>query len=194
MAQLVLASQSPRRKELLKLISEDFTICPDDSPENADESLLAHDYVLTLSMEKCMNVAEKFDDEAIVIGADTVVVADGKILGKPQSEDDALNMLKALSGNIHSVYTGVTVMSRGEHKVISFFEKTDVHFYELTEEEIKRYIKTKEPMDKAGAYGIQEKGALFVKKIDGDYNNVVGLPVARLARVLNEEFNLNINI
>lgn len=193
MAKLVLASKSPRRKELLRLISEDFIICPDDSPENADESLSPNEYVTALSMEKCMNVAEKFDEEAVVIGADTVVVANGKILGKPASEEDAGEMLKILSNNMHSVYTGVAVMCRAKNKLISFFEKTDVYFYELTEDEIRNYIATKEPMDKAGAYGIQERGALFVKKVDGDYNNVVGLPVSRLARILKEEFYLNFN-
>jgi len=194
MAELVLASQSPRRNQLLKLISEDFIVFPDDSPENADDTLAPHEYVSALSLTKCINVAEKFDEKAVVIGADTVVVLNKKILGKPLSEEEAETMLKELSGNMHSVYTGVTVMCKAQNKVISFYEKTDVYFYGLSGEEIKNYVATKEPMDKAGAYGIQEKGALFVKKIDGDYNNVVGLPIARLARTLRDEFNLNINI
>ena len=191
MAELVLASQSPRRRELLKLIKEDFVICPDDSPEIVDEKLSPWELVLNLSMVKCINVSEKFSDDAVVIGADTVVAIDDTILGKPDSVEDAYSMLKSLSGNKHSVYTGVSVMCRKTGKVINFYEKTDVFFYELSDEEIKKYIETKEPMDKAGAYGIQEKGGLFVKKVDGDYNNVVGLPVARLARILNNEFDLN---
>ena len=194
MAELVLASQSPRRKQLLKLISEDFVVFPDDSPENADESLTPQEYVSNLSLTKCINVAEKFDEESIVIGADTVVVFNKKILGKPLSEEKAENMLKELSGNMHSVYTGVTVMCKAQNKVISFCEKTNVYFYGISEEEIKKYIATREPMDKAGAYGIQEKGALFVKRIDGDYNNVVGLPIAKLARILRDEFDLKIKI
>lgn len=194
MNKLVLASQSPRRKELLKLISDEFIVHPDNSPENADKTLSPHEYVSVLSMEKCMNVAEKFEEDAVVIGADTVVTAEGRILGKPSSEENAVSMLKALSGKVHSVYTGVTVMCRAQSKVITFYEKTDVHFYELTDAEINSYVATKEPMDKAGAYGIQERGALFVKKVDGDYSNVVGLPVARLARILRDEFNFKINI
>lgn len=190
MSKLILASQSPRRRELLKLICEDFEIRPDNSPEKADKSLPPHEFVSALSMEKCKNIAKVSDENKIVIGADTVVAAEGKILGKPSDRQDAENMLKLLSGNIHSVYTGVTVMCRAKNKTVTFFEKTDVYFYELSEDEIKSYVRTNEPMDKAGSYGIQGKGALFVKKIDGDYGNVVGLPVARLARVLREEFNL----
>ena len=189
MSELVLASQSPRRRELLKLISDNFTVFPDDSEENAPLSLAPDKYVLKLGLDKCRNVAAKFPDTSIVIGADTVVALDGKIFGKPRNKQEAENMLKALSGNIHSVYTGVTVMQKSEGKIISFCEKTDVCFYKLSDEEIKRYIETNEPMDKAGAYGIQGKGALLVEKVSGDYNNVVGLPVARLARIFRDEFN-----
>lgn len=192
MSVLVLASQSPRRRELLKLITEDFIICPDDSPENASLGLKPCEYVSVLSKEKCLNVSKKFSDDSIVIGADTVVVSKGEILGKPSNEDEAKNMLKMLSDDFHTVYTGVCIVRKSDNKCISFFEKTDVYFYKLSDDEISRYVQTKEPMDKAGAYGIQEKGALFVKKVEGDYNNVVGLPLARLARVLRDEFYLNI--
>lgn len=189
MAQLILASQSPRRRELLKLISSDFIVCPDDSLEKADSSLSPDKYVLKLAADKCKNVACMFPDTSIVIGADTVVALEGKIFGKPHDKQDAENMLKALSGNKHSVYTGVTVMQKSENKIVSFCEKTDVYFFKLDDEDIKRYVLTGEPMDKAGSYGIQEKGALFVEKICGDYNNVVGLPIARLAKILKNEFN-----
>ena len=188
MSKIVLASKSPRRQELLKLISLDFEVFPDDSPEIANENLSPEKYVCFLSRNKCLNVAEKFDDDCIVIGADTIVVKDGKIMGKPSSFKDAKRMLEALSDDVHTVYTGVTVSLKKEEKVVTFFEKTDVYFYNLSEENINEYVKSGEPMDKAGAYGIQEKGALFVEKINGDYNNVVGLPVAKLMQVLKKEF------
>lgn len=172
---LVLASQSPRRRELLKYITEDFKAVSSDVDESLPDKILPADAVMYLSKIK----AEPFaNDEDIVIGADTVVAVDDTILGKPCDVDDAKKMLKVLSGREHSVFTGVTIIAKG--KTNSFFVETKVKFFELTDDEIESYISTGEPMDKAGAYGIQGYGSLLVEKIDGDYFNVVGLPVSRL--------------
>ena len=142
-------------------------------------------------MLKGADVASKIKD-GIVISADTIVYFDKRILGKPENEPGAKKMLEMLSGNVHEVYTGICVTDGTSGKSISDFEVTKVKFRTLTEEEIDRYIATGEPMDKAGSYGIQGKGCLFVEKIDGDYLNVVGLPAVKLAAILREEFNLNI--
>jgi len=192
MCKIVLASKSPRRKELMKIICDSFLIMPDNSSEDADESLMPGDYVMKLATDKCLNVSKNYPDDYIVIGADTVVVKDNQIIGKPSSEEDACRMLKMLSGSVHFVYTGVCVSMKSISKTISFFEKTDVYFNEISNSEILNYVKTGEPMDKAGAYGIQEKGALFVRETVGDYNNVVGLPVAKLYKILKNEFDFKI--
>lgn len=176
---LVLASKSPRRCELLKLIAEDFVIKSSETDETLPEGISPDNAVLYLSRIK----AEPFENGTdTVIGADTVVAVDGKILGKPRDKQEAEAMLKMLSGKIHSVFTGVTVISpTGKN---SFFAETKVKFFELSDDEINAYVNTGECMDKAGAYGIQGKGSLLVEKIDGDYFNVVGLPVSLLYRVL----------
>lgn len=135
-----------------------------------------------LSRQKAEEIAEKYPYNT-VIGADTVAALGNEIMGKPENEQDAFDMLKKLSGKTHTVLTGVCVISPDKH--IHFYEKTEVEFYPLGDDEIRQYIASGEPMDKAGAYGIQEKGAMFVKRINGDFYNVVGLPVARLARELN---------
>lgn len=176
---MILASKSPRRKELLSLITSDFTIKSAQVDEALPNGISPSDAVLYLSKIK----AKPFKHcGETVIGADTVVAIDGKILGKPKNADDAFDMLRLLGGKTHSVFTGVTIIKNGVEK--SFYEETRVTFYELDDEEINAYISTNEPFDKAGAYGIQGKGSLLVKKIDGDYFNVVGLPVAKLAREL----------
>lgn len=176
---IILASQSPRRQELLKLITSDFEIKVSNVDETLPDKITPKEAVMYLSKIK----AEPFaDGDDIVIGADTVVALDGKILGKPKSEENAKEMLRFLSGRTHSVFTGVTLAS--DKKTKTFAVETKVKFFELTSEEIDAYIKTKEPFDKAGAYGIQGYGSLLVKKIDGDYFNVVGLPVSTLAREL----------
>ncbi len=176
---IILASQSPRRQELLKLITSDFEIKVNNVDETLPDKITPKEAVMYLSKIK----AEPFaDGDNIVIGADTVVALDGKILGKPKSEENAKEMLKFLSGRTHSVFTGVTLAS--DKKTKTFAVETKVKFFELTNEEIDAYIKTKEPFDKAGAYGIQGYGSLLVEKIDGDYFNVVGLPVSTLAREL----------
>lgn len=177
----VLASASPRRKELLAQIG----IVPDIIPSTLEERLttdIPGDAVKELSARKAEDVAAHCFEGTLVIGADTVVAADGCILGKPKSHEEAEHMIAMLSGKTHQVYTGVTLIFRenGEVKIVTFAEKTDVHVYPMTEEEIHAYAGEDEPMDKAGAYGIQGKFAAFVKGIDGDYNNVVGLPVGRV--------------
>lgn len=206
---LVLASASPRRRELLSQIGLEFSVMPSTKEENA-KTTEAGALVQELSRQKAVDIWEqlsgdqgqnpdadqeqiseetqepnlngKRQPELLVIGADTVVCCEGKILGKPHSREAAAEMLTALQGRSHEVYTGVTLYSQSE--TVTFFECTQVEFYPMTEVEISEYIDSKEPMDKAGAYGIQGLGARFVKDIRGDYNNVVGLPVGRLYQEL----------
>lgn len=180
---LILASKSPRRKELLSLITTDFDIIPAEGEENADPALSPDKFVQVLSAAKAEEIAALHPYD-IVIGADTVVSVNGEILGKPKDKADAFRMLSLISGTEHSVLTGVTVIKNG--KTCSFTEETKVRFFPLDEFEIERYIATGEPFDKAGAYGIQDLGALLVEGISGDYYNVMGLPVGRLYRLLKE--------
>lgn len=152
--------------------------------------------VMELSRQKAEEIAAGIQGEhVIILGADTVVVYDGKILGKPKDETDARRMLSMLSGNTHSVYTGVTVIviRDGESQSHSFYEETKVTMYPMTDAQISAYIRTGEPMDKAGAYGIQGKGAVFIEKIDGDYNNVVGLPLAKIFHTVEKTFGFSIS-
>lgn len=181
---MILASQSPRRYELLKLIAEDFSVIPAVGEEVVADGLPPAEVVQRLAKQKADEIRALYAGapKEPIIAADTVVAIDGKILGKPKDAFDAADMLALLSGRVHSVYTGVCVID-GERECV-FAEETKVEFYELSTEEIRAYIATGEPMDKAGAYGIQDKGALIVKRIDGDYYNVMGLPVGRLSRVL----------
>lgn len=182
---IVLASASPRRKELIRFLSEDTVICPAIGEEICPKTVPFFRRPEYLSALKAEEVARKYPDD-IVIGCDTAVFFQGKMLGKPKDEKDAENMLLSLSGKRHEVISGVTVI-RGEKKV-SFSERTKVYFRKLSEKEILEYIKTGESMDKAGAYGIQGQGALFVKKINGDYFNVVGFPISKLSDALRGEF------
>lgn len=176
---IILASKSPRRKELLSFITTDFTVKSADVDETLPQGITPDKAVEYLSRIKAEPLKNEND---IVIGADTVVALDGKILGKPRDEADAFATLKMLSGREHSVFTGVSVI-KGE-KIETFSVQTKVKMFELTDKEIEEYIETAEPFDKAGSYGIQGKGSLLVEKIDGDYFNVVGLPISRLNRVL----------
>lgn len=180
---IILASQSPRRKELLERMGIQYfeTISP-NVDESAFHGLPPEELVRRLSAEKVAAVAGKVGEDAIVIAADTVVALEGAVLGKPADELDAFKMLSALSGVRHQVYTGVTVCRGGEKQTAH--EVTDVTFRELSEREIEDYISTGEPMDKAGAYGIQGYGALLIQGISGDYYNVMGLPVCRLSGML----------
>ncbi len=184
---IVLASGSPRRHELLGLITENFEIRVSDADETVPENIPAEKTAEYLSMVKAQVVDRRSDE--IIIGCDTVVVIDGKVLGKPSSEKECFDMLSLLSGKIHTVYTGVSFICN--EKRHSFTAETKVEFYPLTKKEISDYIATGEPFDKAGGYGIQGKGALLVKGINGDYFNVVGLPVSALKRELERFTEIN---
>jgi septum formation protein len=184
----VLASKSPRRKELLNKIGINAQVIPSNVDEDAYKGLEAEKMVMQLSFVKAADVARSFRKNTFVIGADTCVCLEGKIFGKPESKDDAKRMLEELSGKTHQVYTGYCVIDCGSGKSVSRCAVTNVTFKELTESEIEAYVETGEPLDKAGAYGIQEKGAVFVEKIDGDYSNVVGLPLSPLYKLFKEEF------
>lgn len=179
---VILASASPRRQELIKLIFDRVEILPADCDETLPEGIGAREAVEYLSKIKNEASAKLTDKENLIISADTVVAVDDKILGKPIDKEDARRMISLLSGKVHQVYTGVTISLNGETR--TFSEKTDVEFFNLTENEIEEYISSSEPYDKAGAYGIQGKASLLVKGINGDYYNVVGFPIARLKREL----------
>ena len=168
MKHIILASASPRRKEILELADLDFDIMPSDAEEITTKTA-PHEVVMELASIKARDIYERSDKQSMVIGADTVVAYHGQVLGKPADEADAKRTLMMLSGQTHEVYTGVCLIEDGEAKT----------FYEISEDEIERYIETGEPMDKAGSYGIQGKAAVFIKGIEGDYYNVVGFPIAR---------------
>lgn len=175
---MILASQSPRRRELLSLITQDFRVIPATGEEVLPDGISPEQAVILLSKQKAEEIFARYKGETI-IAADTVVAIDGRILGKPVSEENAVEMLQMLSGRVHSVYTGVCVINeRGE--LYSFADETTVEFNQLSEQLIADYVASGEPMDKAGAYGIQGRGALLVKRINGCYYNVMGLPVGRL--------------
>ena len=189
---IILASQSPRRKELLSRLFDDFEIIPSGAEEKP-ESTRPSGIVKELSEMKARDVYENVSKTAdpgkdlLVIGADTIVSLYGDILGKPKDEDDAFRMIKSLSGKDHEVFTGVTLIYQKageEAKKVTFFEQTTVSFYKLTDKEILSYVRTGEPMDKAGAYAIQGGAGIFVERITGDWQNVVGLPVPRLYQEL----------
>lgn len=178
---LILASASPRRRELLSRFGVPFLIDPADGPEIPPADTDPAGTVMALSEAKARHTALRHPED-LVIGADTVVELEGEILGKPRDEEDAFRMLRALSGREHRVYTGVALV-RGETSLTEA-EMTRVFFRSMTDREIRAYIATGEPMDKAGAYGYQGVAGLFVERIDGDYFNVVGLPLCRLGHML----------
>lgn len=183
---VILASASPRRSELLQQIGITFRVQASKKEEVANTTI-PWELVMQLSKEKAGEVAESQTESCLVIGADTVVAVQGEILGKPADVSEAKEMLCKLSGRTHQVYTGVTVLAWDGHQItngITFYEKTDVTIAELTIDEIQAYIDSTEPMDKAGAYGIQGRFACYVERIDGDYYTVVGLPIAHLYRVM----------
>jgi septum formation protein len=176
---LILASKSPRRKELLSMITKDFEIKSADVDETLPQGIAPDKAVEYLSKIKAQPFENGVDT---IIGADTVVAIDNKILGKPSNQQEAYDMLSLLSGKVHSVFTGVTVIK--PEGTVTFSVETKVEFFELSQQEIFDYIATGECMDKAGSYGIQGGGALFVKRINGDYLNVVGLPISTLNKYL----------
>ncbi len=185
---IILASASPRRRELLTQIGLTFEVVVSESEEKITSTEPAK-VVEELSIQKAEAVWEKLaQNHNIVIGADTVVACDGKILGKPSDVENAVEMLRLLQGRGHEVYTGVTVLyeENGEKRALTFHEKTTVHFYPMTEAQIREYVATGDPMDKAGSYGIQGFCARYIRSIEGDYNNVVGLPAGRVYQELHK--------
>lgn len=187
--QIILGSASPRRRELLTQIGLDFTVVSSDCDENIEKTVPA-EVVQELSLKKALDVFEKVDNKAeiLVVGADTIVALEGEILGKPHSKENAISMLNHLQGKMHQVYTSVSFVweENGEVFTHTFFECTDVEVLPMTKEEIAYYVNLNTCMDKAGAYGIQNEFACFVKGIKGDYNNVVGLPVGRVYQELKQ--------
>ena len=181
MQSIILASKSPRRQELLHHITDDFEVIVSDADEVLPEGISPEEAPVYLSRIKARAVADSHPDR-IIIGADTVVILDGKVLGKPRDKNDAIRMLRTLSDRIHTVVTGCSII-KGD-RICSFGDSTRVEFYPLTDREIEDYIASGEPFDKAGAYGIQGKGSLLVKGIEGDFFNVMGLPVGKLHREL----------
>ena len=176
MKHIILASASPRRKEILELADLKFDVMPSDAQEITTKTA-PNEVVMELASIKAKDIYKKSEKQSMIVGADTVVAYQGQILGKPTDEADAKRMLTMLSGQTHEVYTGGCVIEDGKTK--TFYEETKVTFYEISDEQIDYYIKTGEPMDKAGSYGIQGKAAVFIKGIEGDYYNVVGFPIAR---------------
>lgn len=197
MEKFILASASPRRRELMSVLGLDFEVVVSDADEaGVDKTIPVNLYVQELAMLKASATAEKLIREkcsdCLIISADTVVCCDGRILGKPKDREDATAMLRQLSGRAHEVYTGICVMRLSDGYTVCDSRMTRVWFLPLTEEKICAYIETGEPMDKAGAYGIQGLGSTLIEKIDGDYFNVVGLPLAALAALLEKEFEVQI--
>lgn len=187
-ATFILASASPRRKFLLEMLGLSFRVQPSDVEEIVDPDLAPADLVQQLALQKTQAIAA-YNPEALTLGADTIVVLDGAVLGKPTHAKDAVTMLRTLSGRDHTVYTGMALAHPATARTVTAYEATQVTFSHLTDKEIQAYVATGSPMDKAGAYGIQDDlGALFIQRIDGDYYNVVGLPLHRLYRVLSASF------
>lgn len=177
----ILASGSPRRRELLGMVTDEFEVHPMDADETLPKGMPVEIAAAFLADVKAQAAAKAFPED-LVIGCDTIVVYEDEIMGKPRNREDAFRMLRKLSGETHKVMTGVALYLNG--KSTTFTSETSVTFYPLTDAEIEQYLDTGEPFDKAGAYGIQGKGALLVRGIEGDYFNVVGLPVAELSRTL----------
>lgn len=188
---IILASASPRRKEILENTKLKFDIIKSDIDEIILEKEAPIQAVMRLAFEKSMDIASKNEDD-LIIAADTVVVLDENILGKPKDKDEAYNMIRSLSGRTHEVITGISLVNLGLSKKIIDYVVSTVKFKELSDEDIKDYIHTNESLDKAGAYGIQGYGAMLVEKIEGDYFNIVGLPISKLSDLLKKHFSINL--
>ena len=188
---IILASASPRRREILENVNVKFTVQSSQIEEVILENEDPKDLVMRLAFEKCIDVAKK-NRNALVIGADTIVVLDNNILGKPKDEDHAYEMIKSLSNKKHQVITGISLINLSLNKKVIDYVVSEVTFKDLSEETIRDYIKTKESLDKAGAYGIQGYGSLLVDSIKGDYFNIVGLPLSRISDLLKYNFNVNL--
>ncbi|CEH33107.1 Maf family protein [Romboutsia lituseburensis] len=188
---IILASASPRRKEILENTNTKFEIIKSEIDEVILDNELPSQVVMRLAFEKSIDIALKHPD-SLVIGADTVVVLNNNILGKPKDSSDAFNMIKQLSGKTHQVITGISLINLNANQKIIDYVVSNVKFKNLSEEDIKDYIQTNESLDKAGAYGIQGFGAMLVEEIQGDYFNIVGLPISRLSDLLKKHFNINL--
>jgi septum formation protein len=188
---IILASGSPRRKELLTSLGLEFEVIKSDFEEDIENKIFSNELIINLAEEKVKDVAKKTKKPSIIIGADTVVIIDNEILGKPLNEQDAFNMLKKLSNRTHKVVTAIAIFDTEKNKMASEAVTSKVTFKELSDDEIKKYIKTGEPMDKAGSYGIQAYGGLFVNDINGCYFNIVGLSIHKLGEML-KSFGINI--
>ena len=188
---IILASSSPRRKEILENANVKFDIIKSEIDEVILDNELPSQVVMRLAFEKCIDIATKHR-ECLVIGADTVVVLDDVILGKPKDIDEAIEMITQLSGKTHQVITGISLINLSANKKIIDYVVSNVKFKDLSAKDIKDYIQTNESLDKAGAYGIQGYGALLVEEIQGDYFNIVGLPISRLSDLLKQHFSINI--
>ncbi|AGL02652.1 Maf family protein [Desulfoscipio gibsoniae] len=191
MPNIYLASSSPRRRELLNQIGLPYTVITIEVDESLPSGLSPAEQVVALSRRKAGAAAQKLS-EGVVIAADTVVVQNGEVLGKPADETEAMSMLERLQGAIHEVFTGITVMDLPGGRVLSDYECTEVQMREVSKDELARYIATKDPLDKAGAYGVQGVAAVFVDGIRGCYFNVVGLPVFKLAQLL-KKINVDVS-
>ncbi|PAB61428.1 Maf family protein [Anaeromicrobium sediminis] len=192
MEKIILASNSPRRKEILGKFNIHLRIEKSSVDEKVNEGDIPEQVAMALAFQKTLDVAERCDDGGIVIGADTIVVKDHHILGKPANYDEAFNTLKKLSGTYHHVITGVAIIKANTYKKVVFYEKTKVKIKDLSDDDICNYINTNEVWDKAGSYGIQGIGSALVESIEGDYFNVVGLPIARLSSILRKDFNIKL--
>lgn len=198
MYSVILASGSPRRSEILEQVGIEFSVISSAIEEISTKNI-PEEIVLELATMKAKDVAGQISEASIIIGADTMVALNGQVMGKPKDEEDAKDMLRKIQGKKHQVYTGVCVIikeinrkrnkktEQESEKIISFTEKTEVWVYPMTEEQIEAYVRTGEPVDKAGAYGIQGKFAAHIEKIEGDYFNIVGFPVARFYQTLRKE-------
>ncbi len=184
----ILASASPRRRELIRTLGVDFEICPSDCPEVLEEGLGFDETVMGLARLKAENVFGKYgyEKDVLVVGADTIVVLDNRILGKPKDREDAFAALCAIRGRSHIVYTGMCLISNkdGKNNTILCYDKTEVFMTDIADDEIINYIESGEPMDKAGSYGIQGRGSLFIERIKGNYNTVVGLNISQLYNIM----------
>lgn len=192
MNKIILASASPRRKELLSIFDVDFDIFTSNINEIVRSNEDPKQVSMSLAFQKALDVSSKFNSHEIVLAADTIVYKDNRILGKPKNSEDAMNMLKALNGSIHSVITGIALIEAGTNKKIVDYCETKVKFRQMSHEKIESYIRTGEYKDKAGSYAIQGYGSVLVEWIEGSYSNVVGLPIAKVDDLLGKHFGLKL--
>ena len=191
MTKFILASNSPRRQEIFRKLNIEFEVITSDIEEIIDNNIPPYRLACDLAYQKASSIITHIQGDAIIIAADTIVYNNG-VFGKPHNHQAAYEMIKSLSGKTHEVITGLAIIDTNTNKEVKEYEITKVHFRKIEDEEIYKYIATGEPMDKAGGYGIQGKASLFIRKIDGDYYNVVGLPVYKLGEILKNKFDISL--